>query len=101
MTKTILALSLLAGCGAVSDPAALDGGVDPTVDGNDPDAGAPGDAAMICTPGSALRCEGDQLITCDSTGTMELRETCLLRCDAAGVPPRCEQSIDPSNGLAA
>jgi hypothetical protein len=53
--------------------------------------------ATSCTASKPLRCDGDQLVSCNADGTGETDETCALGCKADEV--RCND-LDPSNGLA-
>jgi hypothetical protein len=107
----------LGGCGFVHESRPDGGEVDadgsPSADANTGTGGAdaaPGtggdDAApgtgqdggaTFCDPGAALRCDGDDLISCDVAGEEEVRETCPLRCNDA--EPACED-VAPSNGFA-
>jgi hypothetical protein len=73
------------------------GGDDASNGGDDASSGGDG-GATFCEPGAALRCDGDDLISCDDEGAEEVRETCPLRCNDE--EPACED-VDPSNGFAA
>ena len=53
--------------------------------------------ALTCTAGMALRCDADELVTCNGEGTGAVSETCALGCNADDL--RCNY-VDPSNGLA-
>jgi len=51
----------------------------------------------ICTANQADRCDGSDLVSCNSDGTAEVSENCSLGCSVTGL--RCND-LDPSNGLA-
>jgi hypothetical protein len=51
----------------------------------------------VCTARQALRCNGDDLVSCNDDGSAELTVRCALGCH--GTELRCND-IDPSNGLA-
>lgn len=51
----------------------------------------------ICTANQTVRCDGSNLVRCNSEGTAEVSESCSLGCSATG--PRCND-VNPSNGLA-
>lgn len=61
------------------------------------DDGGDGTSTAVCAANQPLRCEGSNLVRCNSSGTTELTEACLLGCSAS--PLHCNE-IDPSNGLA-
>src|SRR5262249_27555979 len=70
-----------AGCG-FPRPSPV-GGAD---DGND------GMPASVCTANQSLRCDGGNLVRCNSDGTAEVTSACSLGCSAA--PFHCND-IDP------
>jgi hypothetical protein len=76
----------LAGCDfpRPADVASDGGGVDSSSD-------------QICTPGQALRCDGNDLVRCNSDATAVVRDSCALGCSTANL--RCND-LAPSNGLA-
>ncbi len=63
------------------------------------DDGGAGDSSptAICTANQSLRCDGSNLVRCNSTGTAEVTEACALGCNGSLL--HCND-IDPSNGLA-
>ncbi len=67
-------------------------GSDAAVDTSGEDGGG-----RACTAGAALRCDGMNLLRCNSEGTAEVSELCGLGCVAA--ERRCAD-VAPSNGLA-
>jgi hypothetical protein len=85
------------GCGSVKadqadasiprDSPEADTSIPPEVDASIP---------QVCTPGMALRCEGDNLISCNPGGTAEVSQTCALGCNS---PEKRCTDIVPSNGL--
>lgn len=68
-----------------------------------PDGGGGGDDGNgsndMCEASSALRCDGDVLVSCNDEGTAEVQTPCELRCDATALT--CKDNVDPSNGFAA
>jgi hypothetical protein len=62
-----------------------------------PVGGADDGGDGVCAPNQSLRCDGGNLVRCNSDGTAEVAETCSLGCSAS--PLHCND-IDPSNGLA-
>ncbi len=79
------------GCGNVKNDGPPGGDDAPPVDGPD--------GTTACTASTALRCDGDTLVSCNGDGTAEVQTPCALRCNATALA--CENSVDPSNGLAA
>lgn len=68
--------------------------IDAAVDGTvDVDAASP----STCNASQPLRCAGSTLVRCNSDGTGEVNDECLLGCNASEL--RCKD-LDPSNGLA-
>jgi hypothetical protein len=61
------------------------------------DDGGDGVSASVCAANQSLRCDGGNLVRCNSNGTAEVAEACSLGCSAS--PLHCND-IDPSNGLA-
>jgi hypothetical protein len=51
----------------------------------------------VCTAKQPLRCDGNNLVSCNDDGTAELTAACALGCNATDL--RCND-IDPSNGVA-
>ena len=68
------------------------GGMDAT---DDDDGGV--STSPVCTANQTLRCEGSNLVRCNSDGTAEIKESCAVRCSTSEL--RCED-VKPSNGLA-
>jgi len=63
------------------------------------DAGGSGSGSGgVCAASTALRCDGNTLVSCNSDGTAEVQQSCALRCDASSLA--CENKVDPSNGYA-
>ncbi len=52
-----------------------------------------------CTANEALRCDGINLVSCNSDGTGEVMTACSLRCNATS--HACENKVAPSNAYAA
>jgi hypothetical protein len=70
----------------------------PSPVGGEDDGGAgDGTPMSVCAADQPLRCDGNNLVRCNSGGTAEVTETCSLGCGAS--PLHCNV-IDPSNGLA-
>src|SRR5690349_411504 len=61
------------------------------------DDGGSADSTSACPANQPLRCDGDNLVRCNSDGTAEATETCPLGCSNAA--RRCND-VTPSNGLA-
>jgi hypothetical protein len=61
------------------------------------DDGGDGMSASICAANQSLRCDGSNLVRCNSDGTAEVTDACSLGCNVS--PLHCND-IDPSNGLA-
>lgn len=76
------------GCGTVKGPG------ENHVDASVPQGDSP--ISQVCTPGMGLRCEGDNLVSCNPAGTGEATLTCALGCISA--ESRCTDIV-PSNGL--
>lgn len=62
-----------------------------------PVGGADDGGDGVCAANQPLRCDGGNLVRCNSDGTGETMEDCSLGCSAS--PLHCNE-IDPSNGLA-
>src|SRR5438093_924082 len=67
----ILGMTMFLGCGD-DGVQPIDASMDHTADAAD----APNDAAIICTPGAFVRCEGNNIVQCNSDGTQELTSSC-------------------------
>src|SRR4051795_6943934 len=68
----------------------------PSPVGGTDDAGD-GTPSSVCAANQLLRCDASNLVRCNTDGTAELAEACLLGCSAS--PLHCNE-IAPSNGLA-
>lgn len=66
----------------------------PIAGADDDDGGMP---TSVCVANQSLRCDGGNLVRCNSSGTAEVTEACSLGCSTS--PQHCND-IDPSNGLA-